>query len=77
MTVRGPTQNSSNVFPRVCCSGLSGPVVLIASFSEFDPERNAPGKTGKELEVKVPHRGSGHIWASRVDRPLVHQERLQ
>jgi hypothetical protein len=34
-----PTQNSSNVFPPVSCSGLSGPVVLIASYSESDPER--------------------------------------
>ena len=33
----GPTQNSFNVFPRVSWSGLRGPVVLIASYSESDP----------------------------------------
>jgi hypothetical protein len=29
-STHGPTQTSSNVFPRVSCSGLSGPVVRSA-----------------------------------------------
>jgi len=34
MTAAGPTQTFVQRLPRVYCSGLSGPVVLMASYSE-------------------------------------------